>query len=317
MKKLLLILFFVSLSSLVSAQLSISNMGTAYTENFDGIGNTQTASLPAAWKFANNGSSPDYSDVLNTVATTQYGGSLGPGGNVMTSTSTGGTYNFGNGTNSSATDRAIGFLATSGYSGQRSILLQIQNTSCVTITGLTVNFNIEKYRSGTHDYEINFYGSTSPASSWGTALSTTSFPADADNTTVHAPPDSTSKSVSITGLSIPFGSFYYLRWAYKDVSGIYTSSQALAIDNISITASGNASCTGSSTPSTQATSLNISSVTSTSSTLTWTRGNGTRCLVIAKPLTAVSSSPTAGVSYTGNAAYGSGSSLLSGYVVYI
>jgi hypothetical protein len=68
-------------------------------------------------------------------------------------------------------------------------------------------------------------------------------------------------------------------------------------------------------PSTQATSFSSSAITSNSMTISWTRGNGSDVLVVAKQLSAPSD-PSNGTIYTANATYGSGTSCGGGYVVY-
>ncbi|GEM_PF-3893574 len=287
-------------------------MATAYTENFNGLGNNSVTSLPSGWKFG-SGAAPTYANVTNYTSTTEAAGTTG--GAVLTQTSTGGTYNFANGANASSTDRAIGFLASAGYSGQRHIMLQLINTSCNTISQLDVSFAFEKYRNGTNIYDWNFYGSTNGSTWTALTLGDQNYPADGDNITVYNPPTSTTKSVSITGLSIAGAASYYLRWTYKDASATYTNAMALGFDDFSVTATG-AACSGASAPTVQASALTISSVTATTMNLNWTRGNGSRCLVIARASAAVATNPSAGVSYTDNSVFGSGSAIGSGFVVY-
>jgi autotransporter-associated beta strand protein len=70
-------------------------------------------------------------------------------------------------------------------------------------------------------------------------------------------------------------------------------------------------------PTTDATGLSFNSVTSSLMGVSWTSGNGTSRLVIAKAASAPTATPLDGTAYTGNAAYGSGSVLSDGsYVVY-
>lgn len=69
-------------------------------------------------------------------------------------------------------------------------------------------------------------------------------------------------------------------------------------------------------PTVQARAVFISNITSTTFTIEWTNGNGAGRLVLVKPTSEVTETPTNGSSYTANAAYGSGSAIGSGYVVY-
>ena len=69
-------------------------------------------------------------------------------------------------------------------------------------------------------------------------------------------------------------------------------------------------------PTTSASALTFSAIAPTSMTVSLTKGNGDRRLVIARASNAVSVTPTDGVSYTASGTYGSGSLVTSGYVVY-
>ncbi len=71
-------------------------------------------------------------------------------------------------------------------------------------------------------------------------------------------------------------------------------------------------------PSIQAYNINITNRTSSSFTASWTRGNGSNCLVTVKPAVNATSDPSNGsIVYSANSVYGSGSNLgNSNYVVY-
>jgi len=69
-------------------------------------------------------------------------------------------------------------------------------------------------------------------------------------------------------------------------------------------------------PTTQASSLSFTSLATTSLTLNWTSGSGTNRLIIARQGAAIATDPTDGVSYSANAAFGSGTAIGSGFVVY-
>lgn len=70
------------------------------------------------------------------------------------------------------------------------------------------------------------------------------------------------------------------------------------------------------TPSVGSSNVSFTSVTSNSLTLNWTKGNGSHRIVIARKGSAPSADPSNGESYTANGAFGSGSALGNGFVVY-
>src|SRR5258705_9021555 len=95
-KFLLPVLFFLTTGINGFGQLSITSTGTAFTQNFDGMGSSATATLPTGFKV---NTTTDWA--TGTTATTQAAGTTGAG--VLTSGSAGGTYNFANGVTASST----------------------------------------------------------------------------------------------------------------------------------------------------------------------------------------------------------------------
>ncbi len=221
-----LLCIFAALS--LNAQISITSNGTAYTENFNSLGTSGTATLPAAFTIGS---------AWTTVpsSTTQVGG-------TSTAVTAGGAYNFGNGVAASATDRALGFLSSSSYAAPRSIIVAFTNNTGGPIGQLNISFNYEKYRTGTRAFDWTFFhGSSSTA---GTAETTgnQSYAADANNTTVVAA-TAIPKTVTLTGLNIPNTGTYYLRWTYTGAGGS-SNAQALGIDDFSLsTVAGSADVT--------------------------------------------------------------------------
>ena len=247
-------------------QISITSTGTAFTENFDGIGSSSTATLPSGWRVE---TSTNYS--LGTLATTRAYGTTGTG--VVTGSSGGGTVNWANGITASSTERAVGFLTSSSYLSPRNLFVQITNNTGSTISSLSITFDIEKYRSGIRAYTVNFYSGTDGTAWTAQTSGDQSYALDANNTTVYNPPTSISKTVTINGLSIADGAGYYLRWAYTGTGGS-TNAQGLGFDNFSITAS-----TGS-TPVDPATFTAIASSTSQIDLASTPNGNGDNIVVV-------------------------------------
>jgi trimeric autotransporter adhesin len=221
-----LLCFSLLVSTNTFSQLSITSIGSSFTENFDGMGTSATASLPTGFKIGTDWST-------GTTATTLAYGTTGTG--VVTSTSGGGVINWANGVTASSTDRALGFLTTGTFTSPRSIILKITNNTGSTIGSLNISFDYEKYRSGSRQFDWTFFhGSTSTATISANS-GDQSFAADAANTTIYNPPTTTSKSFTISGLSIANGTDYYLRWTLTGLAGS-TNGQGLAIDNFSISA---------------------------------------------------------------------------------
>lgn len=220
----------VMLSGVSWGQVSITSTGTAFTENFDGMGTSGTATLPSGFKIGTDWSS-------GTTATTLAYGTTGTG--AVTGTSSGGTINWANGITGSATDRSLGFLTSGSFSSPRSVIYAFTNNTGATITSLTIAFDYEKSRSGSRAFGWTFFhGNTSTATVAATG-GDQAYVADANNTTIYNPPTTTIKSFTVSGLSIAEGTTYYLRWTYTG-SGGSTNSQGLSIDNFSITATAGA-----------------------------------------------------------------------------
>ncbi|MFM8497827.1 MAG: YDG domain-containing protein, partial [Planctomycetia bacterium] len=207
---------------------SITTLDTTFTETFDTLGPSATAALPAGFRLGT-----DFS--TGTTAVDRAAGTTGTG--VLTGSSPGGAYNFGNGVNATATDRALGFITTGTYSAPRSIIAGITNNTGSAITSLTVGWNYEKYRSGSRAFDWTFFHGSGSTATTAEAGGNHSYAADANNLTISNPPGSTAKTVTLSGLNIPAGTTYYVRWTYTGVGGS-SNAQGLAIDDVTIRASG-------------------------------------------------------------------------------
>lgn len=126
-------------------------------------------------------------------------------------------------------------------------------------------------------------------------------------------PNSGAKSFTISGLSIPNGSTYYLRWMYNSGSNSVTNAangKALGIDDFTITLKDDRCY-----PYTQARLDSVTVGASRSLNVNYTRGNGNNILIVAST-SATPTAPTNNVAYTSNSIFGSGSPIGAGYVVY-
>ena len=231
MKRIYFFLLLVFSFAASFGQWSITSTGTAFTQNFDGMASSSTATLPTGFRVNGNNAAPNWS--TGTTATTVAAGSTGAG--VITSGSAGGTYNFANGITASATDRCLGFLTSGSYLSADAIILRITNNTGSAIASLDISFDYEKYRSGTRAFNWTFFHGSASNPTTSAAAGDQSYAADANNTTVSNPPSSISKSFTISGLSIADGTDYYLKWNLVGVGGS-TNGQAIGIDNFSLTA---------------------------------------------------------------------------------
>ncbi len=222
----LIFTLFVLSSFHLRAQISILSLTATYSENFDGIGASATATLPSGWKV---NSATTFSTATNL--TTQAGGTTGAG--VLTSVSSGGTYNFANGITASSTDRAVGFISSGSFSSPRSLFVLMTNNTGSIINNLNISFDLEKYRSGSRIFNVFFFTSPDGITWTSVPAGDQNFPNDANNATIYNAPIAINKAFSLSGLTIANGSNYYLRWAYTGTGGS-TNGQGLGIDNFSV-----------------------------------------------------------------------------------
>ncbi len=244
----------------LASSISLTALGTAVTENFDGMGTSGTAVTPSGIRVGT-----DFS--TGSSATTLAYGNTGTG--VVTSSSSGGAINWADGVTGSATDRALGFLTTNSYVSPRSIVAAFKNNTGATITNLQINWKYEKYRSGTRAIDWTFFhGSTSAPTSAATD-GNQAYAADANNTTIFSPSSDISKSVLLTGLSIADGATYFIKWTYTGNGGS-SNSQGLGIDDLSIKGCGDvAAPTASDQAFCSAASPTVASLTATGTSIQW------------------------------------------------
>jgi hypothetical protein len=224
--KFLLPLFSLLFAITGFSQILITSNGTAFTQNFDGMGSTATAALPTGFKIGTDWST-------GTTATTLAYGTTGTG--AVTGTSSGGTINWANGITASSTDRALGFLNTGTFTSPKSIVLKITNNTGGAIGSLSISFDYEKYRTGSRAFDWTFFHGSTVTPATSATGGDQSYIADGANAVVN-PPTTISKTFNLTGLNIANGADYYLRWTFTGVGGS-TNGQGIGIDNFSITSS--------------------------------------------------------------------------------
>ncbi|MES2778026.1 MAG: Ig-like domain-containing protein [Bacteroidota bacterium] len=194
------------------------------TQNFNSMGATATANLPANWKMssAGTGNSSGWATGTNTTTTTQAASSGSP--------AIGGRYNW---ATSAGTDRAIGFMSDAAYGDTSAIFSWYRNTTGAIVTSITVSYNVERYRINTGHANL-FLFSSADGTAW-TARPAGDIPAGAFETAAGSytfnTPKSIYKTVVITGLSIANNSDFYLRWVIR-TGGNGAASQGIALDDV-------------------------------------------------------------------------------------
>ncbi len=212
----------------VSAQVSLTTLGSPYTQDFAGLassGTTNTA-LPTGWAFLETGS----------AANTTYAADTG-------SNTAGNTYSYGL---ASDPDRAFGALLSGSLTA--NLGAQFTNNTGSTVNDLAIAFNGEQWRIGNNgtarddrlEFEYSLDATSLSTGTW-TAVTALNFTnpiktaASAGALNGNQAANRTAVSASITGLSIANGAGFWIRW--KDFNAT-SSDDGLAIDDFSLTPTG-------------------------------------------------------------------------------
>jgi predicted extracellular nuclease len=214
-----------------TGSISLTTLGAAATENFDTLsntaGSTTNTTLPTGWYITETGGGARDNE--------QY--AVDTGGST-----TGDIYSYGA---AAATDRALGELR----SGTLIPLFgaKFTNNTGATITSLDVAYTGEQWRfGGVHSTvadRLDFqYSVNATDLSTGTYLDANALDFNPPVTTGtagaldgNAAANRTAISSTITGLSIPSGATFFIRFNDVDATG---ADDALAVDNFSITPQG-------------------------------------------------------------------------------
>ncbi len=181
-------------------QISINSLTFNQVENFDGYAGS-AATLPAGWTAA--------------------GGFLGFEGIGNGSESTQGFYAYGAGT-----DYSAGVLIVGNRASRYSV--EFVNNSGATITDLTISWDYEQWRfDNTSGWNLSGTGALEGV----TALEDEDF--TGNNNGTNGAPEIDSRTVVLTGLTIPDGDTFGLSWTTTDAFG---SDNGVSIDNFEITA---------------------------------------------------------------------------------
>lgn len=211
-----------SVNAVGAAAVSLTDFGATIHEDFNTLASTSSSgTLPNGWYFEETGPN---ANITYTAGT----GSNSPGD----------TYSFGA---AGSTDRAFGTLQSGTLIP--TIGAKFTNDTGGVINSLSITYTGEEWRLGTVsrtdrlDFQLstNAITLTSPSATWTDydALDfTTPFTASAGTRDGNASANRTIISYTITGLSIPSASNFWLRWLDFNAS---LSDDGLAIDDFALT----------------------------------------------------------------------------------
>lgn len=226
MRNSLLLSLAALLCPVVHAQVSLTTLGSAYTQNFDTLANSGTSgTLPSGWASLETG----------TNANALYNSGTG-------SNNAGDTYSFGA---AASTERALGGLLSGSLTP--TIGASFTNNTGSAITSLVISYNGEQWRLGAlaRTDKLQFQYSTDATSlSTGTWTSVTAldFTAPTTGSVIgaldgNAAANRTAISSTISSLSIPAGATFWIRWTDFNANG---ADDGLAVDDFSLTPAGTA-----------------------------------------------------------------------------
>jgi len=240
------------------------------------------------------------------------------------SSSAGNLYSYGTGTNG---ERSLGSVGSGGgTAGSFAHGIQLQNTSSVEITDLTVSYTLEQWRNSaaagqaiTVHYRVSSTSNTSlnPNNNAGwTAVSALNATSPITGGTAgflngNLPANQVVRSnIQITSLTIPAGHYIMIKWDDPNHTG---DDHGLSIDDVTIqwTVNETPPCTP---PTIQASNLDIDA-DPTEFLATWTAGNGVGALVVISQGAPLNTLPVNGTSYVGNNTFGVGAALGNGFVI--
>ncbi len=272
-----------------------------YTQDFDG--------LPASGTFTPGAIGPFYAGSTPVNATGmqgwQYANSTGSNVNFAVSdgtSSTGSVFSYGTGT---ATDRALGAVASGSVIARLGAV--IRNTSASPLTNFTINFTGEQWRNGGSNipnalaFEYSLNGTDI---STGTYVPVTSlnFNSPVSSAVPVALDGNVAANQTAVGFTVDMGANWLpgtdlvIRWSDSNDSG---ADDGLAIDGFSFSASGPVA------PATQDHDISFANTTTVGSDINWVNGDGAKRMVVLNTTNSFTN-PANGAEYTGNAVYGGG-----------
>ncbi len=234
MKNLLKSIFTFILSLLFTQSYSQINLAnsTPVVENFNSMSTLTSNALSTNWRVQRS-TTPTFSGGTRSVNVQSSSGSP----------TTGGTYNFG----SSSSERCPGAMSSTSLTGPFSLMGMYRNTNTKNIISLSISYNLERYRIQSTAASVQFFYSTN-GSTWTAFtsgdISSSLLPTGSSTYSFNPTgnPNSTNCGIiqksafNISSLNIPQNSSIYLRWQLTVGAANGSNSQAIGIDDISVTA---------------------------------------------------------------------------------
>ena len=204
----------------VTTPVSLTTIGATYLQDFNTLASTSTSSTtPVGWGFVETGTS------ANTIYTAGTG-----------SSTTGDTYSFGA---TSSTERAFGGLQSGSVNP--TVGSAFTNNTGITITSLGISYIGEQWRLGALgridrlDFQYSTDATSLSTGTW-TDINSLDFTAPTTGPTTgaldgNAVANRTSIGSVITGLSIPNGATFFIRWNDFNATG---ADDGLGVDDFSL-----------------------------------------------------------------------------------
>ena len=215
------------LAATAQAQLSISDSGAAYTIDFQGFTAAGFQPTPTAGQLDSDmWAVTGWSDGNLAFGGTRVGASDYARGTSTGGVGTGGIYAFTGGTIGAGA--ALGFQPGGSDWAPGTITLRIQNNTASTITGFSLAYEIYARNDQGRANSFNFSHSANDVSYIAEPslnFVSVEFPETIPNFVLN------NRSITLSGLSMAPGAFYYLRWNGADVSGS-GSRDEFALDDI-------------------------------------------------------------------------------------
>ena len=217
-------------------------------------------------------------------------------GNSSGGVGTGGLYAFDVGGN----NKAIGIQPTGSDWTPGAICLKIVNNQSTSIDDMDIDYTVYVYNDQNRANSFNFSYSTDNINYTTVSSASLTSPSNADGSPSWT---ANNKSISLTNLALAPGASFYFKWSGTDAGGS-GSRDEFALDDISITTTGNTNnCVE---PTAQSSNLSFGTITANSIQATFTGATADKYLVVQSTSSSLSANPVDGVNYSAGNTIGNG-----------